>query len=317
MKSKMKMALVLLPSLLLVAVIVYTIALQNRNAGINAFFAEALEATEQELAAARSEISDLGNVIEDYSHRLWQEQARLDDALREDAGLRREIERLEQTVDSLHNPQRSYWDAQHVRLDDGRYLRYAGHYIHILDYAYQWYAATIVYDHDLDGWFFATRPSLSPNGNLLVYTLTWGEDWGGFVYIYDMNTGENRHVDLYVHPYFGGNTQFGPADAAWLDDRTLLVMVRHIHSRPKRGGRLFAYDIHDKTLTSMDIAALNESDLRRQIWTVRVSGGVVYMDILEDITGSAQRFNIFPHSISVAEAHRLIAEGETRSAGRP
>ena len=315
MKSKMIILLVLLPSLLLVAVIVHTIALQNRNAGINTFFAEALEDAELELAVARSEISDLGNTIEDYSLRLWQEQARLDDALHEDANLRREIERLGQTIDSLHNPRRAYWDAQHVRLDDGRYLRYASQFIHILDYAYQWYAATIIYDHDLDGWFFATPPSLSPNGNLLVYTLTWGEDWGGFIYIYDMDTGENRHIDLYVR--FGSNTQYGPADAAWLDDRTLLVMVRHIHSRPKRGGRLFAYDIYDKTLTSMDIAVLNENDLRRQIWAVRISGDTVYMDILEDVTGSAQRFNIFPYSISTAEAWRLIAEGETRSAERP
>jgi len=293
----------------------FVILLYIQNLALTRFLNDAedtLEAKHLEIVNANAEISDMDDVLEEYSLRLWQYQGRYRGAQESIEALEWRIAGLEGTIDSLHNPPRSYWDAQHVRLDDGRWLRYGQRYIHILDDdLYEFDNFTIVFDPELDErqtyiWLFTTAPSISPNGNLMVYVVGSGEDWGGTVNIYNMRTGESRWIDGL------DDGQFGPGDAAWLDDRTLLVMIRHIHSRPQRGGTLWAYDTYNHTLTSMDITILNEHEFHRGIWALQVYGGVVYIEILEDADGQAMVYRRFTYSISVADAWRLIAAGDVR-----
>jgi len=257
-----------------------------------------------EAHAANREIHALHDLVSQFEEMALEAQENI-------AELQGQNADLEQTILHLRTPSRSFASAQVMRLDDGRYLKYGGNYIHIHEDIFS-REYTVVFDGLLgDEWMFLhnSSPSISPCGNLLVFVVGWGEDWDGTLNIYDMCTGEAQEIELFAH-WDESRTQSGAADAAWLDEDNILVVLRLIRSRPPRGGTMYAFDIRNKTLTSIDIAIPRNG----QILSVQVVADNVHMTLLEDVF-NADAFYTFPHSITVEEAYRLISIGETRPAG--
>ena len=238
--------------------------------------------------------------------------------------LRQQLEAAERNLRAFHNQPRGHFLARHIRINGGRYLRLAPanergwvEYIHIIDDLVSGEGLIIVFSPVARGnsrvWrdytHAVSQPCISPCGNLLIFVQIV-EEWHDGVIIYDMQTGTYRSIPgLRAHWDIDG-TQSGPRDAIWLDERTLLILIKHIHGTPLRGGTLYALDIYDNTLTSLDVPL----PAGGQIFSVQGANGVVYMNILVDMY-NVMLFNTYPHSISFAEAHGLIAAGETRAVG--
>ena len=253
--------------------------------------------------------------------------------------LQRQVERQEASLEHLRNPQRSsrpYWVSQYVRLVDGRYLRYSRpslgrrtvEYIHIVEDVGRDAPYTVLLDENPYGTVAlgiiqstgntASQPSISPCGNFLTYAF-WGTPMvgsPGLVVIYDMRTGEVQSKQLVAYwdergrdeSIHGANS--GATHATWLDERTILVLFEAKYPFFPRVGTVYAFDIVDNTLTSVDIQIPETGGV---IVSIQMEGDTLYMDIVR----SAERrdpFSTFPHHISAAEVHRLIAAGETRSA---
>jgi len=301
----MKNAILIVLIFLLVMAIAFVIIVANRSMQLGDELNEVTHSHYEamvETYAANREIHTLHDLISQFEGMALEAQEQIEDLQSQNAD-------LEQTIMHLQNPPRSFWNAQYIRLEnDGRYLRYGDDYIHILDALSSAEYTTIFDGMTEDGWFVfhVSSPSISPCGYLLAFVVGWGEDWGGSLNIYDMRTGEAQAIELFAH-WDDSFTQSGAADAAWLDEDILLVVLRRIHSRPIRGGTMYAFDIRNQTLTSLDIAMPRDG----QILSVQVVEGNIHMRILEDVF-NAEAFYIFPHSITVLEARRLISLGETR-----
>ena len=230
--------------------------------------------------------------------------------------LARELEVAERSLNFFRNPTREFWTARHIGLNDGRYLRYSRpnergwvEYIHILDDIHMTEGYIAVYDRALreesrvwrEYTYAVSQPSISPCGNLLTFVKIVEEWQDGFV-IYNMRTGDwGTRGGIRAHWDYD-ETQTGPRDAVWLDERTVLILVKEIHGTPLRGGNLYALDLYKDTFTSLNI----QLPAGGQIFSLQTSADMVYMDVLVDMH-NAMLFNIYPHSVSFDEVRRLIA----------
>lgn len=292
---------------------VYAAILHSQNSRLG----DELARVELELIAAEETTTANGD-IDEYERRL--EEARL------------EIKRLEQRMQSvMDNSPRRFPHQQYLRLDDGRYLRYSTpmiglrwvDYIHIIEEIDGWEISdySAIFERQ-DGtnlafsWAWSvSQPSISPCNNLLAF-VPIGEDWHTTLVIYDLSTMEYQMSELMAHwdrnhtsPHITGDSSI--RHAAWLDERTILTLHKFSYGTPLRGGTLYAYDIHDRTLTSLDIPIPNDDS----IFSLRVAGGMVHMDILHQTVATVYYY-VYPHAVSVSEIYRLIEAGETWSSER-
>ncbi|MCL2377050.1 MAG: DUF4652 domain-containing protein [Defluviitaleaceae bacterium] len=270
---------------------------------------------------AREVRASQDEVIEEYFNMLLSAWDSLETEQRERNRLAQELEAAEASLYRLRNPQREFWTARHISLDDGRYLRYSRpnergwvEYIHILDEIGMTEGYIPVYDRAIreesivwrEYTHAVSQPSISPCGNALLFVKIV-EEWHDGVIIYDMDTRGWRTMGGIRAHWDHDETQTGPRDAAWLDEHTALILIKEVHGRPLRGGVLYALDTREHTLTPLDIQLPKGG----QIFSLQTAGDVVYMDVLVDMY-QALFFNIYPHSISFDEVRRLISMGETR-----
>ena len=291
----------------LAALAVYAVYQVGRNTSLS-----------YELRLAQMEIEDAHERLDAAELAARTDRQTLADVRAENADLRRQVRRQEGALDALRRtPQRNYWHAQHVRLADGRYLRYAMlsfgfhavEYIHILESGSHTAPYTVVFD--IGPYGMVSQPSISPCGNLLTFAQPSDRWESGSLMIYDMRTGEVQSIHLVAH-WDNLRSQTGISRAVWLDERTILVLIQFRHGTPVRGGTVYAFDIVDNTLTSVDIPI---PETGRQIFSMWMEGDVLYMDIFRPIEWNDMILSTFPHHIYAAEIHRLIAAGETRPVG--
>ena len=320
-----------------VVTIVYLISLYSQNVSLNAELGE----MRIELADINEELSTIDQLLAEHEEmglefvNISEELSSASKELLVANQLLAELENQEQTIDSLQqnlyslsNPTRSTnRDSQYIRLNDGRYLRYSRpddrgrvDYIHILEQLEKDAPYTLVVDtqypqsseqhlwddlSESSSVISVSEPSVSPCTNFLTFVPIWERSYNPLI-IYDMRTDESQSIELFAHEDTY-NTQTAPRHAAWLDEQLLLVLIKHQHGTPLRGGELYAYDIYNQTLTLLDVPVPEGS----QIFSLQLAGDVVYMDLLMNFH-NAMFFNITPHSISFSEIYPLISEGETR-----
>ena len=278
-----------------------------------------LERVELEFGTADEEISAGSGVLDEYEHRLKAAQL--------------EIERLGQQMRNLiDNQPRRFPHPQYLRLDDGRHLRYSTpsmglrwvDYIHLIEEMDGWefseYSAIFARQDGTNpafSWAWAvSQPSISPCNNLLTF-VPIGEDWHTTLVIYDLRIMEYQtrsgliaHWDRHHNsPHMTGDSSI--RHAAWLNERTILTLHKFSYGTPLRGGTLYAYDIYDRTLTSLDIPIPNNDS----IFSLRIAGGMVHMDILHQTVATVYYY-IYPHAVPVSEIYHLIETGETRAVER-